>query len=52
VWSYAGNLNFTVLTCPAQLPDAHAVTAAIQDAFSELMSGLGRATGPGAEGHG
>jgi diacylglycerol O-acyltransferase len=41
VWSYAGNLNFTVLTCPAQLPDAHAVTAAIQDAFTELRSGIG-----------
>jgi len=44
VWSYAGNLNFTVLTCPAQLPDAGAVTAAIQDAFSELQSSLGRAS--------
>jgi diacylglycerol O-acyltransferase len=40
VWSYAGNLNFTVLTCPAQLPDAHAVTAAIQEAFTELESRL------------
>jgi diacylglycerol O-acyltransferase / wax synthase len=44
VWSYAGNLNFTVLTCPAQLPDAHAVTAAIQDAFHELQSVLGCGT--------
>jgi diacylglycerol O-acyltransferase / wax synthase len=49
VWSYAGNLNFTALTCPAQLPDAHAVAAAIQDAFNELQSDLGRAAGPPAE---
>ena len=49
VWSYAGNLNFTALTCPAQLPDANAVTAAIQDAFNELQSGLGRAIGPRAD---
>jgi diacylglycerol O-acyltransferase len=52
VWSYADNLNFTVLTCPAQLPDPHAVTAAIQDAFNELQSGLGRATAPRAEADG
>jgi diacylglycerol O-acyltransferase / wax synthase len=41
VWSYAGNLNFTLLTCPALLPDAEAVTAAIHDAFDELKSSLG-----------
>jgi diacylglycerol O-acyltransferase len=45
VWSYGGNLNFTVLTCPAQLPDAHVVTAAIQDAFTELQSSVGPASG-------
>ena len=49
VWSYAGNLNFTALTCPAQLPNAHAVTVAIQEAFAELQCGLGRANGPRAE---
>jgi diacylglycerol O-acyltransferase len=47
VWSYAGNLNFTVLTCPAQLPDGHAVTAAVQDAFNELKSGLEPVSGEG-----
>jgi diacylglycerol O-acyltransferase len=41
VWSYAGNLNFTLLTCPALLPDAEAVSAAIHDAFDELKSSLG-----------
>jgi diacylglycerol O-acyltransferase / wax synthase len=49
VWSYGGNLNFNVLTCPAQLPDAHAVTAAIQDAFDELQSSFGHTTGTRAE---
>ena len=36
VWSYAGSLNFTVLSCPRQLPDAHIVTDAVRAAFEEL----------------
>jgi diacylglycerol O-acyltransferase / wax synthase len=43
VWSYAGKLNFTVLACPAQLPDAHVVTEALQDAFVDLRRALGGA---------
>jgi diacylglycerol O-acyltransferase / wax synthase len=52
VWSYAGNLNFTALSCPAQLPDAHSVTAAIQEAFTDLQCGLGRGTQARAEADG
>ncbi len=37
VWSYAGNLNFTVLSCPLQIPDPHTVTGAVQQAFTELQ---------------
>jgi hypothetical protein len=36
VWSYAGTLNFTALSCPRQLPDPHIVTDGLQDAFRQL----------------
>lgn len=36
VWSYAGNLNFTALACPRQIPDAHIITDALQHAFKDL----------------
>jgi diacylglycerol O-acyltransferase / wax synthase len=52
VWSYAGNLNFTILACPAQLPDAHTVTAAIEEAFSDLQAGLGHGNQPQTEADG
>jgi diacylglycerol O-acyltransferase / wax synthase len=42
VWSYAGNLNFTVLACPAQFPDAHVVTSALAESFGVLRTMLAR----------
>ena len=36
VWSYADGLNFSVLTCPRQIPDPHIVTDALQRAFTGL----------------
>jgi diacylglycerol O-acyltransferase len=36
VWSYAGTLNFTALSCPRQLPDPHIVTDGLQHAFRQL----------------
>ena len=36
VWSYADRLNFSVLTCPRQIPDPHIVTDALQRAFTGL----------------
>jgi diacylglycerol O-acyltransferase len=40
VWSYADHLNFTVLTCPEQIPDPHVVTDGCQEAFASLCGQL------------
>jgi diacylglycerol O-acyltransferase / wax synthase len=40
VWSYADQLNFSVLTCPRQFPDPHVVTDALQSAFGALQDAL------------
>jgi hypothetical protein len=42
IWSYAGRLNFTALSCPIQLPDPHIVTDAVQTAFQELQDHMAR----------
>jgi diacylglycerol O-acyltransferase len=41
VWSYAGRLNFTVLSCPAQLPEPHVLTEALQESYLGLRRALG-----------
>jgi WS/DGAT/MGAT family acyltransferase len=41
VWSYAGKLNFTVLSCPVQLPDPHVITDALGEAYRGLRAALG-----------
>ena len=52
VWSYAGKLNFTVLSCPRQLPDAHVITDAIVAAHARLAIELGVTAVSGGSGGG
>lgn len=37
VWSYAGNLNFSILGCKKALPDIHKLGRGITDAMQELQ---------------
>ena len=40
VWSYADRLNFSVLTCPRQIPDPQVVTDALRRAFTDLEDAM------------
>jgi diacylglycerol O-acyltransferase / wax synthase len=40
VWSYAGNMNFTMVGCLKELPDVHLIAEFLQPALAELRTAV------------
>ena len=41
VWSYAGNMNFTLVGCMKALPDIRMIAKGLQDSLGELQAAAG-----------